>query len=224
MRDVEKEIFECAIYNYKDCPVAKKFKEVNRELPIPEAYLGSPKSKFMIVGINPGASRNYICGGACENFEEYQHWIRQHVPLFWQYNYVTDIFCYPPLKQGGGTVTNLVHCPTPSWTKQKEDKWQLSEAEKQKSIELCGPFCFKIIDKVNPELILLHKRDVVEFFSRRCEWDISANAKNKDIHERTKRCNGRTFVLLARHLASIRTKKDETWEVLKEAAKKLKKE
>lgn len=222
MRDVEKRIFECSIYNYKECPVAKKFKENNEgERPIPEAYLGNPKSKFMIIGINPGASKNYLS----PNFKEYQDQIKWPISeQFRQYHYVTEIFGYPPLKEGGGIITNLVHCPTPIWTRPKDKKWWLSDAQKQKSIELCSPFCFKIIEEVDPELILLHKRDVVEFFSRHCKWGISENAKNKDIHGLIKRCNDRIFVLLARHLASIRTEKDETWEIMKEAAKKLKKE
>lgn len=221
MRDVDKEIFDCPSREGNTCPVAKKFKQVTGELPIPEAYLGNPESKFMIIGINPGERKNYICGGACESFEEYQNWLRQHVPFFWQYHYATELFGYPALKKGGGIVTNLVHCPTPSWTRQKEEKWRLIDVEKKKSVELCSQFCLEMIEEVSPDLILLHGLDVAKFFSNYCKWGLGEEAQNKDIHGLMRMCNGRTFVL-SRHLRSIADKKGQgVWRALKEAAKKL---
>ena len=122
LRDVEKRIFECSKPEYKGnvCPVAKKFKENKGERPIPEAYLGNPKAKFMIIGINPGKSENYLCG----DFEVYQSQIRgflkdpnkwTRAKGGWVYDDVIKIFRYPPREKDGVIITNLVHCPTPSW-------------------------------------------------------------------------------------------------------------
>jgi hypothetical protein len=218
VESVERKIFDCPRKEGNNCPVAMKFKENNKgnpkgDVPIPEAFLGNPQSRFMIIGINPGASENYI---KCKNFEEYQKWIREHLPSFWQYHYATEIFGNLPLKQGGGIVTNLVHCSTPSWRRQKEREWQLSELEKEKSLELCSQFCIEMIERVDPELILLHGLDTVRFFADHCGWkDIDKNAENEAIHGLQKTCNNRTFVL-SRHLRSMCFKKGhEKWIRLK---------
>jgi hypothetical protein len=217
MINVERKIFECSLSQNKGtlCPVACKFKAKIKERPIPEAYLGNPKSKFMIIGINPGA--NHI---KCNNFEEYQSWIRNHTVSFWQYHYAAEIFGYS-LRNNEGMVTNLIHCPTPGWSVQKDETWRLSDIEKQKSLELCSPFCFEMIDKVDPELILLHGLDVAKFFSDHCGWGIPRDAENKDIHGLKKRCNSRTFVL-SRHVRSMCFKKGQgAWKPLEEVARNI---
>jgi len=230
--NVERKIFECSLSqnNGTSCPVACKFKANNNdERPIPEAYLGNPTSKFMIIGINPGAKENYIGEEEEEkkknfiegtSFEKYQDWIGQHIPSFWQYGWVAQIFGYS-LKNREGIVTNLIHCPTPRWTVQKEKEWRLSDAEKQKSIELCSPFCLEMIEEVNPKLVLLHGLDIVKFFSNYCGWGIGKNAENKDIHGLVKRCNNRTFVL-SRHLRSMCFKRGQgAWKPLEEVARNI---
>jgi len=237
MTNVERKIFECSLpqNNGTSCPVACKFKanNPNEKRPIPEAYLGNLRSKFMIIGINPGAKENYIGKNGEDgeekkknfvegkSFEEYQKWIREHVPSFWQYNYVAQIFGYS-LRNGEGIVTNLIHCPTPGWSVQKDETWRLSDVEKQKSLELCSPFCIEMVDEVNPELVLLHSLDVVKFFSNYCGWGIGENAENKDIHGLVKRCNNRTFVL-SRHLRSMCFKRGQgAWKPLEEVARNIK--
>jgi uracil-DNA glycosylase len=101
---------------------------------------------------------------------------------------------------------------------QKNEKWQLGEAEKQKSLNLCSPFCSEIIDEADPRLILLHGLYTVKFFSERCpEWDISENAENKDIHGLVREYNGRTFIL-SKHLRSLCVKKGQgAWKNLIDA-------
>ena len=226
MRGLEKRIFDCSFAENKGnvCPVAMKFRANNKgsskdDRPIPEAYLGNPQSKFMIIGINPGQCENYLEN----NFEAYQHQIRGFLksPQWkssWTWDYAVEIFDYPSRQKDGVIITNLVHCPTPSWRREKEEKWQLSDEEKQKSLELCTQFCLEIIGKVDPELILLHGLDTVKFFSKHCGWNIDKNAENKDIHGLVKMCDNRAFVL-SRHLTSMCFKKGQgAWRPLEEVA------
>jgi hypothetical protein len=88
MESVEKRIFDCPNNKGNDCPVAMKLRENNKgnpkgDAPIPEAYLGSPRSKFVILGINPGGCENELP----RTFEEYQKCIRQ--PLNSKYGNIT---------------------------------------------------------------------------------------------------------------------------------------
>jgi hypothetical protein len=230
VESVERRIFDCPKNKGNDCPVEMKFKENNKgnpkgDVPIPEAYLGNPEARFMIIGINPGQCENYLEN----NFEAYQHQIRGFLksPQWkssWTWDYAVKIFGYPSRQEDGVLITNVVHCPTPSWRRQKEEKWRLSEEEKQMSIELCNHFCFEIIEKVNPELILLHGLDTVRFFADHCGWwDIDKNAENKDIHGLPpKICDNRTFVL-SRHLTSMCFKKGQgKWIPLEEIGRSIK--
>jgi uracil-DNA glycosylase len=236
MMELEKEIFECSQPEYKGniCPVAKKFKENNKgERPIPEAYLGNPESKFMIIGVNPGQSTNYLCA----DFGVYQTQIRGFLkdPTKWSrarggwvYDDVIEIFGYPSREEGGVIITNLVHCPTPSWAKNVKGKWKLSEEEKQESIKLCGPFCLDLIKKINPELVLLHGPDAIRFFSDRYGWNIK-DPNSIDMMKDVKKANGRNFVLSPHLVRLVFCSKDpqkpshRAWQALKETAKELEK-
>lgn len=218
VKEVAKRIFECP--NKKVCPVAKKFSENNDgELPIPEAYVGNSKAKFMIIGINPGQSKNYLLGAnLTEYISEIEDFLEAGRLRSWQYEYAAEIFRYTYLDDV--LITNLVHCPTPSWTRNPSDEWKLSNEEKKESIELCNQFCLEIIKEVDPEFILLHGQPPIEFFSTYYEWGIEEK-KPTDINGVTKKGDGRTFVL-SQHLQSIRAKKCEgAWKALEEASKRL---
>jgi len=230
MRDVEKRIFECPRYKGDICPVARKFKEVNGELPIPEAFLGNPIARFMIIGINPGQSENYL---DCD-FEVYQSEIKGFLkdPTRWQgswaWDYVTAIFGYPPREKDGVIITNLVHCPTPSWGQKikKTEQWYLADEEKKEAIKLCNHFCFDIIEKVDPELILLHGPDVIKFFSDYYGWNVE-DPKTMDIIGNIKKGDRRNYVL-SQHIVRLtfcsknpQKTSHRAWKALKEAAEKL---
>jgi hypothetical protein len=59
---IEQTIFSCSenTNNGNKCPLAIDFYNRGNELPIPEAYLGSRTAKYMIVGLNPGETTNYL--------------------------------------------------------------------------------------------------------------------------------------------------------------------
>jgi len=228
IRDVEKRIFECPKHRVEVCPVAKKFKEVNGELPIPEAYLGNPKAKFMIIGINPGQSVNYLD----HDFEVYQSEIRGFLKTKWKgawaWDYVIEIFGYPPREKDGVIITNLVHCPTPSWGQKikKTDQWYLVDEKREEAIKLCNHFCFDIVEKVDPELILLHGPDVVKFFSDHYGWSVE-DSKSMDITGDIKKGDGRKYVL-SQHLVRLifcsknpQKSSHKAWQKLKDAATTL---
>jgi len=225
MIKVVRSILECPERN-KDCPVARKFRETAEGPLIPEAYLGSPKAKFMIVGINPGITEvkeekkttglmSYLMRDAPPHaferdadlyIEVYQRRSKDFLKLFvedaWQYRRVCKIFNYSP-ENGEVMITNLAHCPTTNWSE-----------DLNTAFEHCYQFCKGIEKEVGPELVLLHGLPVVRFFSRLFNW----NVKNKDIPIKKER-NGRSYVL-SRHLQSPTIQKD--WKALENIAKTLK--
>lgn len=235
MESLERRIFGCSFArnNGEVCPVAKKFKEINGERPIPEAYLGNPRAKSMIIGINPGSSENYL---DC-NFEDYQQAIRDFwklgegslMPYRWVWNQVVEIFNYPSFKEDGALVTNLVHCPTKFWNRkvEKTDKWFLTEEEKKKALTLCNRFCLDLIEKVDPELIFLHGSDVLKFFSDNYRWNVK-DPKSLNIVDNLKQGDdGRTYVLsphiqrLAYCSKNPMKESYRTWQLLRDASEKL---
>lgn len=94
---------------------------------------------------------------------------------------------------------------------------------KQKSIDLCSQFCFEIMEKIDPELVLLHGSNAIKFFSNRYGWDVNENAKSEDINGIIKKGDGRRYVL-SQHLRSMTWARDDPrWTPFKDAATKLEK-
>lgn len=221
MINVVRSILECPERN-KDCPVARKFRETAEGPLIPEAYLGSPKAKFVIVGINPGMTYNLqgnpislwsweMRDVSSADFDfyvkTYMNKIKDYLtnPFLkdtWQYRRVCKIFNYSP-ENGEVMITNLAHCPTKNWSEDLNTVF-----------EHCYQSCKDIEKEVGPELVLLHGLPVVHFFSRLFNW----NVKSKDIPIKKER-NGRSYVL-SRHLQSPTIQKD--WKALENIAKTLK--
>lgn len=231
MKEVLKSILECPKHKKDDCPVVRKFRETVGELPVPEAYLGSKKAQFMIVGINPGMG--YVRVGANQfkpvnlwslkmrgvpyaDFDLYvktymnkirDYLIEPFLKYAWQYRRVCKIFNYSP-ENGEVMITNLVHCPSKRWHK------DFTRDEQNTAFELCNELhpCRDIIKKVGPELVLLHGIDVVRFFCRLFDW----NVEKKDIPIKKER-NGIDYVL-SRHLQS---RAFPDWNALEKIAKTL---
>jgi len=139
MIELVKSILECPEHNKDKCPAARKFKEGVEEPLIPEAYLGSPEAKFIIVGFNPGMTANHegkpislwsreVRVSSSLHFDDffvktYMKRIKHYLmDTFledgrnWQYRRVCKIFDYSPEK-GEVMITNLAHCPTKNWAR-----------------------------------------------------------------------------------------------------------
>jgi len=213
------------------CPVTRKFMETAGELPIPEAYIGSPKAKFLIVGINPGMTyvrneeaKEPVSLWAWEmrdvsptDFDRYieiyidkiEDYLATFIRPSWQYRRVCKIFNYSP-ENDEVMITNLVLCPSEGWDR------VFSQEEQNRAFMYCNKFCRDIIKKVNPELILLHGLPVVKFYSRL----FGLNVQKKDLPIK-KEIDGRTYVL-SHHLQSLHSPRLQAyWKKFEEIAKNL---
>lgn len=224
MGSLERRIFECSSCTDKGkkCPVAQRFKTNTGEEAVPEAYLGKPESGFMMVGINPGSDENYIQG---QEFDGYLSWIRDYWlggydKRLWRiYGEVAEVFGYS-LEKDEVVVTNLVHCPTKSWSKRDDIAWWLDKSEKQKAIDLCSDYCFDLISEYNSKVIFVHGFDVVRAFSKHYNWGIKEQDVNsKFLQGKVITTNNNQHFVLSRHLASFQfSKNHEYWNRIREAA------
>jgi hypothetical protein len=228
LETLEKRVFECSLDNNPGCycPVSKKFRENTGERSIPEVYLGKPESRFMVAGINPGDEENYL---PISDFDKYLeqvrgYWLKEYPKRTWViYEYVANLFGYS-LQNNEVIVTNLVHCPTKSWSKREgSEKWLLSEGEKVKAIDLCSSYLFDIIVKYKPKVIFVHGFDVIRSLSNHYNWGIrEENLNSEYIQGKIFKVNDSSFVL-SRHIASMQfSKGHKYWKRLEDAAKKLK--
>jgi uracil-DNA glycosylase len=223
MMELVRRILECPARN-KDCPVARRFRETAEGPLIPETYLGSPRAKFIIVGFNPGMTYNRegkpisLWSSAMSDFSSacfddfyvktYMDRIKDYLtdPFLkdtWQYDRACKIFNYSP-ENDEVMITNLAHCPTKKWG-------DLDEDEQNEIFRRCHQFCEDIIGEVDPQLVLLHGRTVVEFFSRIYGWRVN----RKDVLPLKREENGRKYIL------SSYLQQPLNWRALENIAKTL---
>lgn len=203
----------CDCQNRHLCPVVK-FNKINYKLPngpIPLPWwknINLPRgheTELMIIGINPGGKEEDVSNWDFNNYMLEDENIGDILSWPYHENYECVIEIFGQKEESGVVVTNLVLCPTPHWAR------DLSNEEKEKTIELCSPFCLEIIQNFNPKFIFLHGLDVIKFFGKHYNWNLAEDLKSKDINGRIEKGNGRKFVL-SQHLTSIpRGKTEEAW-------------